>query len=164
MADRLVVLREGEVQQVGTPEELYEKPTNWYVADFMGYRNLIDMQVSRVNDDGTVTVAGGGFSLVGSPQGAVKAGDKVRVAIRPEDFVVGAGASVPNATDVTVGVVEYLGREYVFDAGVAGGASVHIKDEQHPGAGSSLTIGVPTRRVLVYPSELTSYADELAAV
>ena len=41
MADRLVVLREGAVQQVGTPEDLHTRPANWRVADFMGYRNLL---------------------------------------------------------------------------------------------------------------------------
>ena len=39
MADRLVVLREGRVQQIGTPEQLHNNPANWHVADFMGYRN-----------------------------------------------------------------------------------------------------------------------------
>src|SRR5699024_1741776 len=46
MADRLVVLREGRVQQVGTPEELHASPVNWHVADFMGYRNLLDVTVA----------------------------------------------------------------------------------------------------------------------
>src|SRR5690606_9803450 len=117
MADRLVVLREGEVQQIGTPEELHDKPVNWYVADFMGYRNLLDMEVSAVHGDGTVTVARAGIALVGRARGGVTVGDSVRVAVRPDDFVVADGATpVPNATEMTVGVVEYLGREYVFDA------------------------------------------------
>src|SRR5699024_1581471 len=47
MADRLVVLREGRVQQVGTPEELHTSPVNWHVADFMGYRNLLDVTVDQ---------------------------------------------------------------------------------------------------------------------
>src|SRR5690606_30591782 len=45
LADRLVVMREGRVQQVGTPDELYESPTSWYVADFMGYRNILSATV-----------------------------------------------------------------------------------------------------------------------
>src|SRR5690554_3529528 len=59
MADRLVVLREGRVQQIGTPEELHNDPVNWHVADFMGYRNLLDLEVTRSGADG-VTVAGEG--------------------------------------------------------------------------------------------------------
>src|SRR5699024_9216983 len=54
MADRLVVLREGRVQQVGTPEELHTSPVNWHVADFMGYRNLLDVTVDQAGPDGVV--------------------------------------------------------------------------------------------------------------
>ena len=47
LADRLVVLREGAVQQIGTPEEVYAQPVNSYVASFMGYRNLLDADGHR---------------------------------------------------------------------------------------------------------------------
>jgi len=166
MADRLVVLREGEVQQIGTPEELYDRPVNWYVADFMGYRNLLDMEVSEVRADGTVVVGQRGLTLVGRAQQQVRVGDAVRVAIRPDDFVVGppGGTAAENASDMTVGVVEYLGREYVFDARLPDGGAVHVKAPVHPGGGASVRVSVPVDRVLVFPSELRSYADELALV
>ncbi|MFD0516926.1 ABC transporter ATP-binding protein [Paractinoplanes durhamensis] len=48
MADRLVVLRDGRVQQIGTPEELHTRPANRHVADFMGYRNLLPLKVTAV--------------------------------------------------------------------------------------------------------------------
>src|SRR5438046_4861595 len=58
LADRLVVLREGEVQQVGSPEEVYAHPANRYVAGFMGYRNMIPVEVAAVTGDlATVTAA-----------------------------------------------------------------------------------------------------------
>lgn len=165
MADRLVVLRAGEVQQVGTPEELYDSPVNWYVADFMGYRNLLDMEVAEVGADGTVTVTAGDLVLRGSAQSGARVGDAVRVAIRPDDFVVGGDAgAVVNATPTTVGVVEYLGREYVFDTRLPNGVSVHVKSRTSPRAGTRLSIGVDPERVLVYPSELRSYAPEMAEV
>src|SRR5690606_7609204 len=47
LADRLVVLREGRVQQIGTPDDLYDHPRNWHVADFMGYRNILAGDVVR---------------------------------------------------------------------------------------------------------------------
>src|SRR5450631_2045619 len=92
MADRLVVLREGRVQQVGTPQELHNGPANWHVADFMGYRNLIDMDVTAVNGS-IVTVHDNGFTLRGTAAQAVAVGEKVRVAIRPEDLVVVSGVA-----------------------------------------------------------------------
>src|SRR5919199_2171737 len=51
LADRLVILREGVVQQVGTPEELYRSPVNSYVASFMGYRNLLPVEVQGGEGD-----------------------------------------------------------------------------------------------------------------
>jgi putative spermidine/putrescine transport system ATP-binding protein len=62
LADRLVVLREGRMQQIGTPEELHNNPVNWHVADFMGYRNLIDVEVESISGK-LARVAGGGLSL-----------------------------------------------------------------------------------------------------
>ena len=55
-ADRLVVLRDGRVQQVGTPEEVYAQPHNRYVAGFMGYRNEIELPVTA-SDGNWVTLA-----------------------------------------------------------------------------------------------------------
>ena len=82
MADRLVVLRDGRVQQVGTPEELHNDPVNWHVADFMGYRNLTDVTV--VSIDGQVArVSGDGLSLLGTLVQPSAVGDRVRLAIRP---------------------------------------------------------------------------------
>jgi putative spermidine/putrescine transport system ATP-binding protein len=62
LADRLVVLREGVVQQVGTPEELYRSPANPYVAGFMGYRNLLPMTVTG-RQGAVATVEGFGVAL-----------------------------------------------------------------------------------------------------
>src|SRR5213080_3538517 len=83
LADRLVVLRDGVVQQIGTPEELYRAPANAHVAAFMGYRNLLPVTVTG-GSGGTLTVAGDGFELAGTGDvtGAAVA------AIRPEDIVV----------------------------------------------------------------------------
>lgn len=167
MADRLVVLREGAVQQIGTPEELYDTPVNWHVADFMGYRNLVDMDVVEVYDDGRVKVAQGGFSLIGVAQGDVVAGRKVKIAIRPDDFIVredvaaSSGESLPNEFAATVGVVEYLGREYVFDCKLTHGDSVHIRTDAHPQAGAEIRLGVKEERVLVYPLELSALLDAM---
>ena len=65
LADRIVVMREGEVRQVGTPEELYARPAHPDVAEFMGYRNQIR---SRVVESGNqVSISIGGVSFQGTP-------------------------------------------------------------------------------------------------
>ncbi len=87
LADRLVVLREGRVQQIGTPERLYDHPQNWHVADFMGYRNLLPGRVAAIDHE-RATVDLEGLSLVGRPVGTIATGEEVKVAVRPDDLMV----------------------------------------------------------------------------
>ena len=95
LADRLVVLREGRVQQVGTPEELHNNPVNWHVADFMGYRNLVDL-------DGRVGVGherprrrGRSDACDATLVQPAEVEEPVRVAIRPADLTVTDAGQVP---------------------------------------------------------------------
>jgi putative spermidine/putrescine transport system ATP-binding protein len=143
LADRLVLLREGTVQQIGTPEEVYSDPANRFVAGFMGYRNELELPVSSV--DGREVVLG---ELTGTRQedlGAVAV-----AAIRPEDFSVGDG---PNAMEVTVEVVEYQGREQAIQARTASGAELHLRASARLAPGDRITVSAPPERVLVYAAE-----------
>ncbi len=156
MADRLVVLREGRVQQVGTPEQLHNSPENWHVADFMGYRNLIDLDVTAVAGN-AVTVADQGFTLRGTAVHTPHVGDKVRAAIRPEDLVV-VSPTVPvmggNTTAATVSVVEYHGREFAVGVTTPGGRGLHVRSDHAPVVGSVVELTADPARVLVFPADL----------
>ena len=158
MADRLVVLREGRVQQVGTPQELHNGPANWHVADFMGYRNLIDMDVTAVDGD-LVTIQDKGFTLQGTPTQPVSVGEKVRVAIRPEDLLA-VSATVPvrggNVTTGFVSVVEYHGREFAVGVTTAGGQGLHVRSDHPPVVGSTIELTADPARVLVFPTQLAN--------
>ena len=156
MADRLVVLREGRVQQVGTPQELHNGPANWHVADFMGYRNLIDLDVTAVNGS-SVTVEDKAFTLRGTATQPFTVGDKVRVAIRPEDLVA-VSEVVPviggNTTTATVSVVEYHGREFAIGVTTPTGRSLHVRSDHAPLVGSVIELTADPARVLVFPADL----------
>ena len=172
MADRLVVLREGRVLQIGTPEQLHNNPENWYVADFMGYRNIIDMDVTAVNGS-AVTVANKGFTLRGTAVEPAALGEKVRAAIRPEDLVV-VSPAVPvqggNSTTATVSVVEYHGREFVVGVTTPGGWGLHVRSDHAPVVGSVVELTADPARVLVFradridPATLSAEERELAEV
>jgi putative spermidine/putrescine transport system ATP-binding protein len=142
LADRLVLLREGSVQQIGTPEEVYADPANRFVASFMGYRNELELPVSSV--DGREVVLG---ELTGTRRGDL--GETAVAAIRPEDFSVGDG---PNAMEVTVEVVEYQGREQAIQARTASGAELHLRAAARLAPGDRVTVSVRPERVLVYPA------------
>ena len=102
IADQLVVLDAGTIAQVGTPEELYRRPANTFVAAFIGSpsMNLLDGTVR----DGTFEGDGVRFAAPGADSAAVTLG------VRPEDMLV-APSEHGNGT---VEIVELLGPRYVF--------------------------------------------------
>jgi putative spermidine/putrescine transport system ATP-binding protein len=181
LADRLVVLREGRVQQIGTPQELHDNPANWHVADFMGYRNLLDLTVDSVDGD-RARVSGAGLSLTGHVAHRASVGDAVRVAIRPHDLVVaGAGASAVSAAasaasttqsvntiQATVSVVEYQGREFAVEVTTDGGQNLFVHAAEAPRPGDRVALAADPNRVLVYQADLdaepTAAEPQLAQV
>ena len=161
LADRLVVLRLGEVQQVGTPQELHEQPANWHVADFMGYRNLLDGVVQRAAGS-AVTVSALGTEINGSSSYSLSAGDKVKVGLRPEDFELalpGQEAVGMCSVDATVEVVEYQGREFAVEARTATGAALHVRTARPAEPGQRVTLLADPKRVLVFPQALDTHAE-----
>lgn len=165
LADRLVVLREGRVQQIGTPQQLHDNPANWHVADFMGYRNLIDVTVAGTDGmEGRARVESKDMALVGTLVGAATPGDRVRVAIRPSDLVVQppgtAIGSLVNGMEARVEVVEYQGREYAVDVRTDGGRPLHVRADHAPEPGDAVVLSVAPDRALIYPYDLGAAAPE----
>ncbi|MBL8254410.1 MAG: sn-glycerol-3-phosphate ABC transporter ATP-binding protein UgpC [Candidatus Competibacter sp.] len=94
MADKIVVLQGGVVEQVGSPLELYHHPCNRFVAGFIGSptMNFLEVTVKGVAPEGvTVELPGGDNLLVPVIAGATKAGDKLTLGVRPEHLQEGAG-------------------------------------------------------------------------
>ena len=85
LADRIVVMRAGEVRQVGTPEDLYVRPAHPDVAEFMGYRNQIRSRATKAGNLLSINI--GGVGLQGTPIDGAADGDVV-AAIRPDDLKV----------------------------------------------------------------------------
>lgn len=83
MSDRLAVMSNGRVEQVGTPSEVYEEPATAYVADFLGVSNLMDAAAVGSTEDGRGKVRIGDFELVAA-KGDTDATGSVKVTIRPE--------------------------------------------------------------------------------
>ncbi|HEX2275392.1 MAG TPA: sn-glycerol-3-phosphate ABC transporter ATP-binding protein UgpC [Acidimicrobiales bacterium] len=119
MADRVAVLREGMLQQFGTPDDLYEKPVNVFVAGFIGSpaMNLVASRV--VAEDGDVAVSFGSHQLELSPAVARSLADRqgkeVLLGIRPEDIEDPEFAAFDgNARlEVAIDLVENLGAERI---------------------------------------------------
>jgi putative spermidine/putrescine transport system ATP-binding protein len=150
LADRLVVLRAGRVQQIGTPQELHTSPGNWHVADFMGYRNLLHLRAG-VREGTGITVEGQGITLIGTPVGDVRPDTAVIAGVRPEDLTIGAAGG--NGVSATVEVVEYQGREVAVEARTDGGIALNLRSTGRPAPGDRIEITVDPARLLVFPAD-----------
>ncbi|MEJ7138015.1 ABC transporter ATP-binding protein [Amphibiibacter pelophylacis] len=153
MADRIVVMKEGVVQQVGTPEEVYEQPTNLHVARFMGYRNVLKGELQLTNATGQVAVQVGGLVWQGSvPRGlSLPERRAVHIALRPED-IIPVSAQANGAVPAEVKAMEYGGRESLLSLNTASGP-LFARMQGHYHVGQHLHISVPSARALVYSEE-----------
>jgi len=171
MADRLVVLRQGRVQQVGTPEEVHTRPGTWHVADFMGFRNLLPATVvpaaegSGPGDSGSGSGSGsgsdggsvrthvdlGGVRLAGTAAAAVTAGDRVVVGVRPEELRLVGEDRTEGTLPAIVSVVEYQGRELAVEVRTTTGLRLHLRTGERLAPGDRVIVQVPADRLLVFP-------------
>jgi putative spermidine/putrescine transport system ATP-binding protein len=152
LADRLVVLRNGRVQQIGSPQELHTRPVNWHVADFMGYRNLWTMR-AQAAEGGRIAAEANGLRLLGDAIGQPAAGDEVVAGVRPEDIRVDEPGAATNAFPAEVEVVEYQGRELAAEARTDAGIRVHLRTHQRVAPGDRVTLSVDPQRLLVFPTD-----------
>jgi putative spermidine/putrescine transport system ATP-binding protein len=157
LADRLVVLHEGRVSQTGTPADLYEHPANAHVAAFMGYRNLLHLEVAAADPRGVLTW-GRGLELRGTPVGdrTPAPGEQVAVAIRPEDIHLaqdtggdGDDGARP-AVEAVAEIVEYHGRLFHTEALTAAGDRIHFTAPTRLHPGDAVRLTVPPERALVF--------------
>jgi iron(III) transport system ATP-binding protein len=117
LSDRVAVMRAGRVQQVAPPRELYERPVNRFVADFVGTNNFVAGVCREWNE--TILVVETAIGLVHArPRATVKAGDRCVVAIRPEN-VAFTEARRDNTFGGRIALASYLGNtlRYEIDVG-----------------------------------------------
>ena len=147
LADKIVVMRAGKVEQAGSPEALYDDPANSFVAGFIGSprMNFLPGTASA----GQVTLADGNrFAVPG-----LASSGPVDVGIRPEHFIVGEGGETP--LDLAVDVVENLGGTRYLYGSLPSGVSLVVEARDRPGirAGDSVRIGVQPGRAFVFNTE-----------
>jgi iron(III) transport system ATP-binding protein len=122
VCDRIAVMNDGVVQQVGTPKHLYEQPANLFVANFLGTANLLE---GRMSGDGALRIfeATGGLRIAVPPDAQVPAG--ARMMFRPQDVtIIASGEAAKPGTAPVAGMVsfrEFLGSSVRY--GVRAGAT-----------------------------------------
>ncbi|MBN8928841.1 MAG: spermidine/putrescine ABC transporter ATP-binding protein [Rhodospirillales bacterium 69-11] len=142
LADRIVVLRDGSVRQIGTPEELYARPAHADVAEFMGYRNLVPTTAMPAGEGVRVRI--GGAEFLAEPMERIDG--RAVAAIRPEDL----SPAPDGAIELTVEAAEYRGRDFYGFGRTADGTELFFRAEHRVGAGEMLRLSPAAGRVLAY--------------
>jgi spermidine/putrescine transport system ATP-binding protein len=118
MSDRVAVMNDGRVEQLGAPEDLYERPRTRFVADFLAVRNLWPATVGEMGGGRAAVTTDGGAAFAARDDGAFRRGERVWVGVRPERMAIdGAGENR------LAGVLEdevYLGDRTHWRVRVAG--------------------------------------------
>ena len=143
LSDRIAVMSRGTIQQIATTTEIYERPANDFVADFVGESNIFH---GTLTAPGSVTLDGGRILQVRSDK---PAGSKVGVLMRPERFV----ASGANAFAGEVIESVYLGTSFKLRLACEGGFELLVRQPARgalPAAGTSVTVGIEPESIHVF--------------
>lgn len=146
LSDRIVVMRDGRIQQQGTPEMLYNSPANLYVARFMGYRNAFATSV-EASADGQLTarVGDGPGAMRFHGLAAVSGAGAASLAFRPNDVEL-ADEGIP----AQVEQVEYCGQLWMVDLRTADGTHVSVETHERVTMGQQVHFRVPPERIRLF--------------
>lgn len=157
MADRIVVMNKGMIEQIGTPTQIYRAPANLFVADFIGEMNQINTAVAP---DGQLWLGAERLSCNGH---GYAMGSALVAAIRPEDIIpheAGYHADGGNCVNVQLREMEFLGSFWRCRLGnerfgvseLVADFSVNAVRRLHLDAGQDIVIELPVNRLMVFPN------------
>jgi ABC-type Fe3+/spermidine/putrescine transport system ATPase subunit len=151
IADRIVVMQDGRIQQVGTPREVYTHPANLFTSGFMGDNNIVAGRVSAIAD-GQVWVEADGLTLRARHDGGAAVGQPLHASVRascvsaaPAPSDAASSPDQPNTVTATLIFLEYLGDVVKLHCRLANGQTIVAKRAEQDRAWSSLAEGEPVR-------------------
>jgi spermidine/putrescine ABC transporter ATP-binding subunit len=142
MSDRIVVMNAGTIEQIGSPEEVYEAPQTEFVADFLGKANILSGTVSATDKStATVMLAAGQAIRVALPRSLVP-GTPVKVVLRPQKFSLRAGTT--NTLSGRVLSTSYLGGSVIYEVDIGNNTTIRASIQIGGGparGGNDITLG-----------------------
>jgi multiple sugar transport system ATP-binding protein len=156
MGDRIAVMRDGVLQQVGTPQELYDHPLNVFVAGFIG-SPAMNFATVKASEGGVLQLGGASLRLAGEPARAAEQqpkGKDLLIGFRPEHLVLANGGDGLVRIPAKVDVVEYLGNDELIHAQAEGHEVVAlISSEERVKVGDSVDFGIPIDKLHIFDPE-----------
>jgi spermidine/putrescine transport system ATP-binding protein len=150
MSDRLAVMRNGAIEQIGGPEEVYEQPQTMFVAGFLGASNLLAGEISGPQNGRTkIQTSGGDVVVADSDRVPAGVGPAVRVGVRPEKIsIVTEDGTAPSDRNHVTGVIRmatYIGVNYQYEVEGPGGQMMRVYVQNLGAAGSHPSAGDKVR-------------------
>ena len=157
MSDRIAVMSDGEVQQIGGPTDIYEHPVNRFVADFIGDTNFLDGEIVSLSDDLVTCKIGAQSMFEAENSGGHKIGDQVTLFLRPEKIRLSTpdDATGSSTRPGKVANIIYLGNQATYTVDMGDGIELTAQarpreDGNLPFAiGDSLAVGFSGRALRV---------------
>ena len=122
MSDRIAVMSKGKIQQLGAPLDIYERPVNRFVADFIGDTNFVEAQVAKGEGDLVHCRVEGGLDFLANPTGNPVLGAKVTLAIRPEKILLKSGGSIG-----TIAQTVYVGTDTNYEVRLTDSLRLNVR-------------------------------------
>jgi putative spermidine/putrescine transport system ATP-binding protein len=174
LSDRICVLRSGRVQQVGSPQDIFSKPANLFVAEFVGYKNAWSAKIERLREsseglEARIRVQGVSLDArlpyrEGDQRregivAAYRSGGRVRTAIRPEDISVAPHPGM-NALQCVTNLVEYQGHASQVSASFSNsaadgeaGARIDLRSAAAVAERERVEVAIPPDKILLFPAD-----------
>ena len=143
MSDRIAVMSNGEVQQIGSPTEIYEHPVNRFVADFIGDTNFIEGEITSFQDDLVSCRVGANTLFEAENSGNHKVGDKVTLFLRPEKITLSADAQMVHGDSHQgkVAHIIYLGNQALLSVDLGNGIKLTAQSRPREDGNLPFAIG-----------------------
>ncbi len=143
MSDRIAVMSNGEIQQIGTGKEIYESPGNVFVADFIGETNLLNARVQSSNEEEAICLIGKDTALTCSFTEPVSNDDSVTVSIRPERIALSKVSTSKKHAGIkgTVKRFAYLGTDTQCMLELEDGTDINVRVQNAHHNATDFTIG-----------------------
>lgn len=153
LSDQIAVMHGGKLQQYGSPEDVYRRPANKVVADFMGIVNFLTGEVRAGDGNGAPRVVIGDLVLPVEPPAGVTPGTPIDIAVRPENVKLARSGDGGPALAATVRERTFLGNIMEYWLDVAGGQTLRV--QTHPvekfEVGDKVLAAIDTRECSIFP-------------
>jgi spermidine/putrescine transport system ATP-binding protein len=142
MSDRIAVMYKGHILQVGSPREIYDRPAERFVANFIGETNFLEGQfVSASKGQAKVALDAGATVVAGLVEGLSPSG-KVTVVVRPEHAKIVVGKKNATLTGTLENIV-YFGTDTLFHVKLSKGGEFVVREQNNKSGPSAMKIGAP---------------------